>query len=214
MQPLLAGLYVIVESTESYNFNAMMRLMLAQPPPQPLIGKSAVTAPSPAANSHSWIMARAMQLIPRHMTGSRIAGLVMLMILIAFIASLMCVRMCWCGRRIPDPPVRRRKNTRAGGGRDRASATRWNERAARQAGFRPLLQNEESNWGADDEEDEEGETEDVIMSTDRDRTAITGLLRPDNKTATQYTLAELAGGMRGSPKRSGVNGDYRAVPLA
>ncbi|KAF7257574.1 hypothetical protein EG68_05851 [Paragonimus skrjabini miyazakii] len=132
------------------------------------------------------VLAKAGDWVSHKLTGAQLAGLVMLIALLLFILTIVCIRMCWCGRK--SSKTEQQSVTKSNG------SLRWSgrPRQAHQAGFRPLNQEGENSDGPDysDEEDQE----DVLLQMNRNTRSMA--LRIDaekqQRITDRVTLKQLA----------------------
>ncbi|KAF6775986.1 hypothetical protein AHF37_05665 [Paragonimus kellicotti] len=132
------------------------------------------------------VLAKAGDWVSHKLTGAQLAGLVMLIALLLFILTVVCIRICWCGRK--SSKTERQSVNKSNG------TLRWSgrPRQAHQAGFRPLNQEGENSDGPDysDEEDQE----DVLLQMNRNTRSMA--LRIDaekqQRITDRVTLKQLA----------------------
>ncbi|KAF8565560.1 hypothetical protein P879_11300 [Paragonimus westermani] len=132
------------------------------------------------------VLAKAGDWVSHKLNEAQLAGLVMLIALLLFILTVVCIRMCWCGRK-SSKAGQQSVNTANG-------SLRWSgrPRRAHQAGFRPLNQEGENSDGPDysDEEDQE----DVLLQMNRNTrsTALCIDAEKQQRITDGITLKQLA----------------------
>ncbi|TGZ65580.1 hypothetical protein CRM22_005801 [Opisthorchis felineus] len=142
--------------------------------------------------------------VSHQMSGAQLAGLIMLFVLLVFIALIVCIHMCWCGRHSPAPAILRNRSSR------------WTGRPkkAQRVGFRLLNQDGDPSCLETDDEDEQ---EDVILQTTRHNGFVTLQVDAERgKITDRKSLSQLArdyenmqSNMHSKSHHDKINGDLK-----